>query len=679
MAESELGTLKSRAVYLAIALQILLLCFGRVSLAQDPGPQDLTTLSVEDLAQVRLSTASRQLTDTRKAPASVTTIDAEEIRKQGWQTLADLLRSVPGLYTASDRTYTYLGVRGFLQSGDYNARVLLLIDGHRINDNIYDSALIGTEFPLDMGLIDHVEVVRGPGSSLFGTNAELAVINVFTKRPDMQNTIQAASEARAEKGRLFEANLSFRFGDLDTLASGSIFRSDGATSLYFPEFDSPATNNGIARNIDGDRYDHAFGKIRLGQFRLEGLLGTRRKIIPNASYETIFNDPANWDVDSRGYIDSKYSHQFASDTDLDLRVYYDSYRYRGSFPYATEDGGRTVQINDAASDGIGFESVLGKRLGRNRVVAGASGELNLRLQQRNYYLGQPPFLDDHRTLNIAAVFGETELNPYRWLSLNLGGRVDWYSTYGTSLSPRVALMLLPTHCTSVKYIFGHAFRAPDPYDEFYVDQIDITAANSQLQPESVNTHTILLEHTVNSWMRFAVSGFQNRLDKIIGETQDPFTGETHFANLDGDRGRGLEFELNAKNRSGWMGRSSYVFTNAVSNNTGQRTPNSPQHLAKLNGTAPLGRLSSLGLELLYTGPQNNFANQRIGSSLLANATISTPVLRSGLQFSASGYNLLDHRWATPTGPEVVQPATVQDGRGFRFRISYRRSVEKQWH
>jgi outer membrane receptor protein involved in Fe transport len=663
----------------AIALQLLLLLCARMGLAQDSDPQDLTNLSVEDLAQVRLSTASRHLTDARKAPASVTTIDAQEIRKQGWQTLADLLRSVPGFYTASDRAYSYLGVRGFLQSGDYNARVLLLIDGHRVNDNIYDSALIGTEFPLDMSLIDHVEILRGPGSSLFGTNAELAVVNVFTKQPDTQSTIQAASEARAARGRLFEADLSFRFGSLDGLASGSIFRSNGTTSLYFPEFDSPATNNGFAKNIDGDRYDHAFGKIRNGQLRIEGLFGTRRKIIPNASYGTIFNDPANWNVDQRGYVDAKYSHQFAFETDLDLRFYYDSYRYKGSFPYATEEGGRTVQINDAASDGIGFESVVGKRIGRHRVVAGASAEDNIRLQQRNYYLGMPPFLDDHRTLNIAAVFGETELNPYRWLSVNLGGRADWYSTYGTSLSPRVALMILPTTRTSVKYVFGHAFRAPDPYDEFYVDQIDITATNSHLQPESVNTNTFLLEHTVNPWMRFTASAFQNSLDNIIEEKRDPVTGETHFANLNGDRGRGLEFQLNAKNRSGWSARSSYVFTHAVSHDTGQRTLNSPEHVAKLNGTAPLGRFSAFGLELLYTGPQNNYANQRIGSSFLTNATLSTPMLRSGWQFSASGYNLLDHRWATPTGPEIMQPATQQDGRGFRFRISYRRSVEKQWH
>ena len=73
-----------------------------------------------------------------------------------------MLRSVRGFYTAYDRDYTYLGVRGFLRSGDYNSRILLMVNGHRLNDKVYDSAQIGTEFPLDLNLIDHIEIVRGP-------------------------------------------------------------------------------------------------------------------------------------------------------------------------------------------------------------------------------------------------------------------------------------------------------------------------------------------------------------------------------------------------------------------------------------------------------------------------------------------------------------------------------------
>src|SRR5438270_5190494 len=162
-------------------LCILSLAVPFSALAQDPAVRDLTGLSVEELSSLRLSTASRHLDDSRKAPTAITVITSEEIQRYGWRTVADVLRSVTGFYTAYDRDYSYVGVRGFLQSGDYNARVLLLIDGHRMNDKIYDSALVGTEFPLDLNLIDRVEVVRGPGSSLFGTNAEMAVINVFTR------------------------------------------------------------------------------------------------------------------------------------------------------------------------------------------------------------------------------------------------------------------------------------------------------------------------------------------------------------------------------------------------------------------------------------------------------------------------------------------------------------------
>jgi len=73
-------------------------------------------------------------------------------------------------------------VRSFGRPGDYNSRILLLIDGHRTNDNIYNQALVGAEGVIDVDLIDRVEIIRGPGSSLYGSNAFLAVVNIVTKR-----------------------------------------------------------------------------------------------------------------------------------------------------------------------------------------------------------------------------------------------------------------------------------------------------------------------------------------------------------------------------------------------------------------------------------------------------------------------------------------------------------------
>jgi len=159
---------------------------------------DSTQLSLEELMDARIAkvvSASRYEQRVTDAPASVTVISADEIRKYGYRTLADIVRSIPGMYVSNDRNYNYLGIRGINRPGDYSSRVLLLIDGHRLNDNIYDTAAIGTEFPLDIDLIDHIEFVRGPGSSLYGSNAFLGIINVFTRQSDdVKRELSVAAE-----------------------------------------------------------------------------------------------------------------------------------------------------------------------------------------------------------------------------------------------------------------------------------------------------------------------------------------------------------------------------------------------------------------------------------------------------------------------------------------------------
>jgi iron complex outermembrane receptor protein len=127
-------------------------------------------------------TASKYEQKVTAAPSAVSIVTASEIRKYGYRNLADILRSVRGFSTTYDHQSEYLGVRGFGRPGDFNTRILLLIDGHRTNDNIFDAASIGNDFPLDIDLVDRIEVVRGPGSSLYGSNAFFAVIAVSTRR-----------------------------------------------------------------------------------------------------------------------------------------------------------------------------------------------------------------------------------------------------------------------------------------------------------------------------------------------------------------------------------------------------------------------------------------------------------------------------------------------------------------
>ena len=138
--------------------------------------------------------ASKFLQNVSDAPASVTIVTADEIERYSYRTLAEILASVRGFYVIYDRNYTYVGVRGFSRPGDYNARILFLIDGHRHNDDIYDGSDVGTVFPLDIGLIDHVEIIRGPGSAVYGTGAVVAVVNVVTRRGRDLNGLEISGQ-----------------------------------------------------------------------------------------------------------------------------------------------------------------------------------------------------------------------------------------------------------------------------------------------------------------------------------------------------------------------------------------------------------------------------------------------------------------------------------------------------
>jgi len=126
---------------------------------------------------------SRRPLPLSETPSSVTVIPAAEISAMGYRTLGEALRWVRGLFVTDDRNYTFLGVRGLQRPGDYNNKILLTLDGHSLNGAVYGDAAIGPELGLDLEQVERIEVVRGPGSTFYGSYAALAVVNVVTRRP----------------------------------------------------------------------------------------------------------------------------------------------------------------------------------------------------------------------------------------------------------------------------------------------------------------------------------------------------------------------------------------------------------------------------------------------------------------------------------------------------------------
>jgi len=255
---------KFRKVFILTTMFILL--FSLVVFAQQT---DLTELDLDALIALEIDTvytASKYEQKVTEAPSSISIVTADEIKKYGYRDLAEILQSIRGFHTTNDRNYKYVAVRGFGLPSDYNNRVLLLIDGVRHNETIFDSSAIGLEFPVNVDNIKRVEVVRGPSSSLYGNSAFFAVVNIITKHGgDLQGL-----EISADAGSFETYQTRLAYGNkydngLELYMSGSYLDREG-DDHYYEELDDPDMNNGLSEGNDYGEAKRLFLKASYADF-----------------------------------------------------------------------------------------------------------------------------------------------------------------------------------------------------------------------------------------------------------------------------------------------------------------------------------------------------------------------------------------------------------------------------
>jgi len=644
--------------------------------------QSLESMSLEDLMKIPVYAASRFEQKSTEAPASVTIVTSEQIRRYGWRTLLDVLRSVRGFYASSDWNYDAVGVRGFLRPGDYNLRILQLVDGHRVNDMVYGQSNYGRDFPVDVDLIDRVEIVRGPTSSLYGSNAFFAVVNVITRRGEELKGVELSGEAGSYdtyKGRATYGTR--RPGSTEYLLSATGYKSRGQ-DLFFPEFNDPATNGGVASGMDGERQAGIFGSASLGDFDVRGVYSQRMKEVPTASFGTIFNDPRFKTWDDRAWVDLSWGKAIGDRTEANVRVYYDWYHYYGDYPFAGVDNTVVppldftyINKDGARSQWYGVEFLLTHRFGDSHRVSGGGEYRNaFRLEQSNYdadpYYYQ--YLDDRRTEQTYALFLQDEIALGGGFTLNAGIRYDHYSTFGGTTNPRLALLWNNRSGTTLKILYGSAFRAPNAYEMFYNDGGVSQLSNPFLTPETIRTYEAVLEQSVGQKVRFTVTGFNNRIKNLISqESSDPADPDSPliFRNSGESWATGGEAEIEGKWPS-LEGRLSYTYQNAENRSTGEWLTNSPRQLFKgqISTDWYEGRIVP-AFDFRYTGPRRTLAGNLLGGYALTNLTLSARRFLPGVEVSASVYNVLDKKYSDPGGGEHVQETIPQDGRSFRVKVT----------
>jgi outer membrane receptor for ferrienterochelin and colicins len=635
--------------------------------------KDLGEVSLEELANIQIYSASKHLQNASDAPSSVTVITADEIQKYGYRTLADILRSVRGFYMTSDRLYNYVGVRGFGRLGDWNSRILLLVDGHRVNDNVDGHGMLGTEFLVDVDLIERVEIIRGPSSSLYGTDAFSAVINVITRRPPQLKGVELSFEPASFGTFQGRASYGGQYRGVDMLLSGTFYNSQGQT-LFFPRFDSPTTNNGITRNTDYENSQHVMATISFHGFTLQGLYSERDKGVPTGFFGTLFNDPRTANFDNQQYVDLSYQHSISEKWDLTVRTSYDQGRLQGPQTYSTglPDGSTTVDTYSYRGDWLNDEAKLsGTVLEKHKVTVGTEITDNLRQDQGSYIPIGNIFVPFPGSSVIWALYGQDEFTITHKLTLSAGLRYDHYSDFGGTTNPRVGLIYHLFHPTTLKLLYGTAFRAPEPF-ELAPDFGPFYDANRQLKPEKIRSIEGVVEQGLGPHYTLSGSVFRNWISNLISLEMNPADNLFVYQNFGKANATGVEVELDGHLASGLQGRASYSYTKVEDPVTHEIFSNSPQHLGKLNVIVPVVRQRLFtSLDAQYTSSRQTLAGNTVSRFAVFNVTGLGHALGKRLDVSASVYNLFDKKYFDPGRPEDPEDSIQQDGRNFRVKLTAR--------
>ena len=611
--------------------------------------------------------ATRRPTPVQKAPAIATVITAKEIRNMGARNLMDVLKMVPGMgISRNEQGFFLLEVRGI--STVQSEKVLVMIDGHALNKNYAGSAFSYLLDYLDVNNIRQIEILRGPGSALYGNNAFVAVINIITKNAEDIEGITATVAG----------------GSFDTqkynLLLGKTFENGLKIFSSVDYWETNGPNIRIAKDrLSGTPFTTAPGDADTGFNAIDVFLKASYK---NLTYRGHYlaNDRGayigfgNALTDDNSIKFENYWHELRYSLPITdkfssaLKIYYDYYEqdssleafpegFAGSYPDGMIGG---PKVKDRTIGGeIQFDYDL---TDTNHLLAGVVYEKMKQYDVKHItnfdpntaaYLGSIQDISSWGNWNkdarrsILAAYIQDEWGIRNDLNLTAGVRYDHYSDFGDTTNPRIGLVWNFLENADLKLLYGQAFRAPN-FVELYNDNNPVVMGNSALNPEEIKTYEASLGYRFSDQLRIDLNYFNNDINDLI--VRDTSTSPATYSNLGGAEIDGIELVLSGNYSDENYWKIIYSYQDPGDADTGQRIAYVPLQRAGAGINYGLSRYIISHIDVLWTGERSRPAGDTrnpVADYTTVDLTLTLKNFYRTLEIQAAIHNLLDEDYEDP--------------------------------
>ena len=581
------------ALILFFAVQF---AFGQAS---DTTALDPYEMSLEQLMNINIS-ASKTNLSSRETPSIVSVITREDIKNMGARDLMDILNQVPGMSFAGDvQNVVGIGSRG---NWGHEGKVLLLIDGNEMNEILYATTQFGQHY--NISNIDRIEIIRGPGSSIYGGYAELGVINIITRNGQQMKEASLGMMYGNTSGTDSRKNVRFNIGNGDEKVNysfsgiyGEGIRSSGVyTDIYGNQVGMAKTSTLRPMMLSGG--------LNVGELSVNMIYDGYYANTAD-QYDSIVTTPVDKLYFNNFYASAKYNAKVGSKVTITPRL-----NYKTGSPWKTNDDSYYAYSMNASRFSPSINAAINPSEEVNLVVGLDSYFDNANTKVPGYFSSLNK--DNSVSFYDIGVFAQGVFKT-SVANFTLGARVDNHSQFGSAFSPRIGITKAwPSF--HIKALYSRAFRAPA------IENINLEPT---IKPEKTGVAELELGYKINDNMFLTANGFHILISDPIVYYYDAATSSQRYGNFGQAGSVGFEIDYRIKYNWGYVSTNyAYYSSNGINK--------AALYSAVINNKSVLG---------LPSGRLNFLANFKINDVFSINPSVNVLSKRYGVTGTDGSGNL----------------------------------------